>query len=113
LGTELRKFQPLYRRRHRLEERQFNLDRFECLKILDFSGREFCLLVEVVDPGSVTTSFRRLGRAEFFLKCGPVSGTLLVGPGVGGMKNWAKMDVEIPSENSFFKGCTHDIFELI
>jgi hypothetical protein len=36
-----------------------------------------------------------------------------MGPGVGGMKNWAKMDVEIPSENSFFKGCTHDIFELI
>jgi hypothetical protein len=45
---------------------EFNLDRFECLKILDFLGGEFCLLVEVVDPGSVTTSFRRLGRAEIF-----------------------------------------------
>jgi hypothetical protein len=92
-------------------------DRLECVKILEFLGREICLLVEPVDQQSGHDVFRRVGRAEIYSKkLASRSAPLLHVPERDSL-SWVEDNPESYSkkikEDKYFKNCDPCTFELI
>ena len=92
-------------------------DRFECVKVLEFLGREFCLLVEPVDQQSGCDVFRRVGRAEIYSKkTASEIAPLLDVPerdALAWVEGTAELYCKEIREDKYFKKCDPYTFELI
>jgi hypothetical protein len=92
-------------------------DRLECVKILEFLGREICLLVEPVDQQSGRDVFRRVGRAEIYSKKFASRLAPLLHVPERDALAWVENNAESHSkeikEDRYFKNCDPYTFELI
>jgi hypothetical protein len=92
-------------------------DRLECVKILEFLGREFCLLVEPADQKSGHDTFRRVGRAEIYSKKHAVRLVPVLHVPERDALAWVENTDELYSEeireDKYFQNCDPYTFELI